>query len=335
MGVPLKPERAPLIQHAIYDVADWEIDAEFGVFPQGARAKDAVFAPQVPPEPVLRAGKRYLFKRSKRSYPDQFWGEAIAYRIGCLMGLDVPPAFAAINTRTGHCAALIEWFYVDGSELFVLGGDLLQQIQKDFDRGRGAQHNLQGVERLMRVLVHVGMLSQNWRQWWVEALLFDALIGNSDRHQDNWGLIFEARNHLLDPPALLQCRLAPLFDNGTSLGHERFPQRVADWTDARLDHYINKGTHHVKSTLGSGAIQGHLALLRFALDDWAPHIDRERLRQRMDFDPSDLISCFADLVQFPMPVPLTAERMNFLSRLLQRRHRLLVELLDVSAPSPR
>jgi hypothetical protein len=55
----------PLVQKSIFDVADWESDAEFGVFPQGARAKDAVFAPSVPPEPVLVPGKRYLFKRSK------------------------------------------------------------------------------------------------------------------------------------------------------------------------------------------------------------------------------------------------------------------------------
>lgn len=58
---------ASLVQSAAFDVADWEADAEFGVFPQGARAKDAVFAPAAPPEPVLVGGKRYLFKRSKRS----------------------------------------------------------------------------------------------------------------------------------------------------------------------------------------------------------------------------------------------------------------------------
>lgn len=48
----------PLVQTAIFDVADWESDPEFGVFPQGARAKDAVFAPLRPPEPVLVPGKR-------------------------------------------------------------------------------------------------------------------------------------------------------------------------------------------------------------------------------------------------------------------------------------
>lgn len=320
----------PLIQGAAFDVADWEIDAEFGVFPQGARAKDAVFAPAAPPEPVLVGGKRYLFKRSKRSYPDQFWGEVIAYRVGCLMGLEVPPAFAAFNSRTGYSAALIEWFYRDGAELFALGGDFMQMLRKSFDRDRGTQHNLQDVERLMRALVHTGALSQNWRQWWAEALLFDALIGNSDRHQDNWGLIFDAVGR--EPPNMPPCQLAPLFDNGTSLGHERFPNRVAGWTDARLDQYIDKGTHHVKSSLSTEhGVQGHLSLLRYVLNHWGQHIDLDLLRGRIDFSQHDLILCIADLVHLPVAVPITAERMRFVCRLTVRRHALLRALLNAPA----
>ena len=324
----------PLVQIAGFDVADWEADAEFGVFPQGARAKDAVFAPDPPPEPVLIGGKRYLFKRSKRSYPDQFWGEVVAYRVGCLMGLVVPPAFAAFNSRTGYSAALIEWFYRDGAALFALGGDFMQKLRPEFDRGRGTQHNLQDVERLMRALVHTGALKQNWRQWWAEALLFDALIGNSDRHQDNWGLIFDAVGR--EPPNMPPCRLAPLFDNGTSLGHERFPGRVAGWSEARLDQYIAKGTHHIKSSLELAVgIQGHAQLLRFVLKDWSTHIDLALLSQRLDFSSNELISCVADLVQLPVPDRMTTERMQFTCRLLCRRHVLLRDALNVAIEPPR
>ncbi len=323
----------PLVQATAFDVADWDVDAEFGVFPQGARAKDAVFAPAMPPESVLVGEKRYLFKRSKRSYPDQFWGEVIAYRVGCLMGLSVPPAFAATNSRTRYSAALIEWFYRDGAELFVLGGDFLQVVRQDFDRDRGTKHNLQDVERLMRALVNTGALEQNWRQWWVEALLFDALIGNSDRHQDNWGLIFDGAAR--EPPKVPPCRLAPLFDNGTSLGHERFPGRVAGWSNARLDRYIADGTHHVKSSLDPGdLLRGHLSLLRFVLKDWSQHIDLHLLRARIDFPSEDLISSIADLVQIPVPERMTTERMQFVCRLLVRRHDLLRDLLNApTAPS--
>jgi hypothetical protein len=321
-----------LIQAEVFDVAAWEVDAEFGVFPQGARAKDAVLVPTPPPAPVLVAGKRYLFKRSKRSYPDQFWGEVIAYRVGCLMGLPVPPAFVAWNSRTGHSAALIEWFYRDGAELFAMGGDFIQMLRPEFDRDRGTQHNLLDVERLMRALVHTGALTQNWRQWWAEALLFDALIGNSDRHQDNWGLIFDAVGCV--PPKVPPCRLAPLFDNGTSLGHERFPDRVVGWTAARLDQYIERGSHHIKSSTAPRFVDGHLALLRHVRRDWAQHLDHERLRSRVDLSPDDLMACIADLVHLPAPVPLTTERMRFAGRLLHRRLALLRDLLNAPPEPP-
>ena len=83
MNIPGLMRIVPKIQAAAFDVASWEVDAEFGVFPKGARAKDAVFAPETPPEPVIIRGHRYLFKRSRLCYPDQFWAEFVAYRIGC------------------------------------------------------------------------------------------------------------------------------------------------------------------------------------------------------------------------------------------------------------
>ena len=182
----LQPKR----QSSIIDVVDWEIDAEFGVYPQGARAKEALFAPRGAISGVIAADRRYLFKRSRKNYPDQFWCEVVAYRIGCLLGVEVPPAFAAWNSATGLCAALIEWFYVDGESLFVHAGDFLLKVHNDYDRKQGTRHNLHHNSVLTRALSQQTRLQPEWRQWWVDALLFDALIGNTDRHQDNWGFIF-------------------------------------------------------------------------------------------------------------------------------------------------
>jgi HipA-like C-terminal domain len=312
----------PKVQVATFDVANWEQDSEFGVFPQGARAKEAVFAPDAPPEAVLVAGKRYLFKRSKRSYPDQFWGEVIAYRIGCLLGLEVPPAFASWNSQTGHCAALIEWFYSDGVERLVMGGDFLQRLRPDYDRAMGSKHNIELITLFMRAISGIGSPVKNWRQWWVDALLFDALIGNTDRHQDNWGLIFRPRPDKID-----LCRMSPLFDNGTSLGHERFVDRVGNWSESELDRYIQRGKHHVKWSLREAPpINGHFVLLRQAALAWPQTI--EIARNRLNFQPNELVACCADLVNLPTQLALTTERMAFVERLLKRRHTLLIDTLD-------
>lgn len=55
----------PLIQTDLINVANWEQDPEYAVFPQGARAKDAFLAPDMPPDRAIIANKRYLFKRRR------------------------------------------------------------------------------------------------------------------------------------------------------------------------------------------------------------------------------------------------------------------------------
>lgn len=44
-------------------------------------------------------------------------------------------------------------------------------------------------------------------------IIFDALIGNSDRHHSNWGILFEYNHNSL----CQNYKLAPLYDNGSSL----------------------------------------------------------------------------------------------------------------------
>ena len=169
-----------------------------------------------------------------------------------------------------------------------MAGDFLQKLHKDFDRKLGTQHNLLDNMRLLRLLAHNVVLEPDWRQWWIDALLFDALIGNTDRHQDNWGFVFyRSEQDIL-------CKLAPLFDNGTSLGHERFMDYVNRWIDADFNHYILKGKHHVKWSL-KDPVQGHIALLQRALEQWPD--TRQATHAKLNFSSADLSSTIVDLLQ--------------------------------------
>lgn len=302
----------PLIQTAVFDVADWEVDAEFGVFPQGARAKDAVFAPSQPTDSVITPDKRYLFKRSKRSYPDQFWGEVVAYRIGCLMGLEVPPTFVAWNSSTNISAALIEWFYVDGEEVSALAGDLLQKIQPDFDREKGSTHNLRQVIPILRAFVQTNLMENYWRQWWTDALLFDALIGNTDRHQDNWGLLWSSDKKP-------RVRMSPVFDNGTSLGYEIIEPKMDNFnTPDRMRAYIQKGKHHIRWQVNDDLNCQHVDLLRRLIKKYPELYDH--IKNKLDLFELDQLRAMIELcTQYPVAVPLTQRRAEFICHLVNSR----------------
>lgn len=302
------------IQQEAIDIASWEADAEFSIYPQGARSKQAVFAPDGVPG-FLLPGRRYLFKESQPKYPDQYLTEVAAYRIGRLIDVNVPPAFAAFDSRTGVCGALIQWFYTDGVERFVWAGDLLQNIRPTFDRKKGRDHNLKDISKLLLGMRIAGALhaSEDWRQWWAEALLLDALLGNTDRHQDNWGFLYAQELGGTNDRA----RLCPYFDNGTSMGHERFTNLVSGWTDDQLDRYIAKGTHHVRWEHG-GVRLNHCELLRKALLIWPRTRPAIELKASAIAAP-DLAVAVESLTQLNLPVPMSPQRSAFMLRLLTRR----------------
>ncbi|WP_186184500.1 HipA domain-containing protein [Burkholderia gladioli] len=311
----------PLKQREIIDVVHWETDAEFGVFPQGARAKEAVFAPADTGHDPLRPGHRYLFKRSKKAYPDQFWGEIVAYRVGSAMGLEVPPAFAAFNSGTQYSAALIEWFYVHPAR-FVHAGDYFQRIIPEFDRTRGRQHNLVDTRRILRTFHHGQFLRSDWRQWITDMFVFDSVIGNTDRHQDNWGLIFYLDPHTSKGAA----RLAPLFDNGTSLGHEMFPERIAGWRDENFQKYIDRGRHHMSAARGEECLSTpHRTMVQNVINEWPE--TRLVAHQRLALLAQALPDMLTDLEAMGGTVPLTNARARFMHRLLSIR---VAALLDIT-----
>jgi hypothetical protein len=311
----------PLRQSGPIDVHEWAPDAEFGVFPEGAREKEALIAPGQPLMDILVPNKRYLYKLSRDVFPEQFWAEVVAYRIGCLLGLQVPPAFYALNSGTHTAGALIEWFY-DGAQAFVHGGDFMLMVREDYDRDRGRKHNLADIELIMRAMRRRGLTDFDYRQWWVDALVFDALIGNRDRHQDNWGLVFSSNG-----PAPTQWAISPLFDNGSSLGYELMTDRVRSWDDDRFNRYVARGIHHVKWDLNEvPPVNGHLALLRRAVNEWPNTAGPARAR--LDVTTADLEASVSDLLALPGRVPLSPERYKLMLRLMTKRLQNLKELLD-------
>ncbi|WP_150306036.1 hypothetical protein [Pseudomonas saliphila] len=271
-----------------------------------------------------------MFKLSDPRYPEQFWCELIAYQIGLLLNVPVPPAHAAYDSLTGECGSLSEWFYEPGVDMFYAAGYFFYRDIRNFDKEKGAQHNLQTAMQLNKEFIGDNQIFDFW-----SMMLFDCVIGNTDRHQENWGYLVNlspnsksvARRKKENFSIRLQ--FAPWFDNGTSLGYQLLPHKFNNWTDHRLDGFITKGTHHIRFALDRLEQIGHVESMRF-IAEHNPKVRQLLIKRLKDFEFGQLERVLDRLVELPMPIDarLTRDRADFVLRLTSRRLQLIMENLN-------
>jgi hypothetical protein len=334
----------------VIDVADWHEDREFSILP-GTRVKSAHFCSS-PNYQFCQPGHRYLFKLSSESrdgtdkYPEEFWIEIFAYQLGTLMGLEVPPAFVAINSSNGKSGAVIEWFLkgisIQGlgssqatqfiqTEDFSSGGDFIQNEIIDYDRKKGTQHNFTTIAKLCARLQKQHILYTDWQSYWAKVLAFDALIGNGDRHQENWGFIktipLTQSLGFISTTAkhLSNHRLAPAFDNGSSMGREILEK---DFKDFDVEKYVKKGTHHLRWDISTSKM-GHAEMLINFCRSYP--ILRTAMIDFLKFKQNDIEAILSRLSSYNLPKPfvnLNTHRAEFMLKLLCFRQQYLLETLE-------
>ncbi|MCK9615328.1 MAG: HipA domain-containing protein [Candidatus Omnitrophica bacterium] len=309
----------------VVDVSDWKRDEATGeAFPEGSREKALYVAPSKKKYNFIIPLHHYLFKLSFSRYPEQFWGEIIAYKIGILVGVEVPPTFVAINKNENKTGALIEWFLgypFTRSEVKASGALYMQLLIKDYDIAKGKQHNFQAIRRLFEALKFgQHKWDINWVEHWTKVLAFDTLIGNTDRHQDNWGIIWKYENKRLAPS-----RVTPIFDNGTSMGHEILENHFTDFDkEERIRKYISRGSHHMKWDLQESQKLSQVEFLQRLIVEY-PEM-KSVIAGLMKFDTTRLENDIMELTKFKVPCPLSYKRAKFIVKLLAFRQKNILSI---------
>jgi hypothetical protein len=310
---PRQPDGLPI------SVGTWESDEDFGVHPVGSKPKRMLTCPLGVQDPCLVAGHSYLFKTAEGWKAKQLWSEIIAYRLAVLTGVDVPPCFLAVNEQSGQMGALVEFFYGYPGEndpaRLIHGADVLMRLRPSAtsERPHGARTN---------VTICRAYGIRDSAEWWGKVLAFDALIGNTDRHMENWGLLVQ-RNSDGTPPRI---SLAPAFDNGTSLGYEKSEAQLARArAPSALASYIDRGHHHCGWNVAEDRPLPHMAMCgRFVA---AYPEARPGMEQVVAFGAGGLAEILEHCKSFDVDVPFTEGRVRFVSELLMaRRSRLLAVL---------
>ncbi len=223
----------------------------------------------------------YYFKTSlnkgEMDYKHEFWSEIIASKIGQYLG------FNMLDYNIAYCNGEIgclskSMIDSDKEELsegiqYLMGTDPLYNPS---DKSSYNKYTFSFIEKALKEY----KLEQKIPEI-IKTIIFDSIIGNSDRHQENWGFIvsknsldYKSRkqfNKIVDAAffkfilgfykkkqnnkTLLNSYLenvkgiySPIYDSGSCLGREILDEKVIQMhTDSKqLEKYISKGVSEIR-----------------------------------------------------------------------------------------
>lgn len=126
-------------------------------------------------------------KREMKDYKHEFWSEIIASEVGVLLGFDMLKYDIAFNR--GEIGCLSKSMVTMGKNTLNEGIKYLTGYDTTYnpdDKESKKQYTFQLICETLKYY-RVG----HYIDKIIEIIILDSLIGNSDRHQENWGIITE------------------------------------------------------------------------------------------------------------------------------------------------
>jgi hypothetical protein len=163
----------------LYNISNWNPQPWYNT--GGTRAKKYFQSPD---------GRYYYFKRSyskpNRDYTYEFWSEIIAYQLGQLLGIDVLRYDIAFDGEVMGC---ISENMIDAeNEELIEGIQYIKALNPNFNPAIKEHKTWYTFDLIKRSLAH-SKISDDFVYKILEMIVFDAIIGNGDRHQENWAII--------------------------------------------------------------------------------------------------------------------------------------------------
>jgi len=141
-----------------------------------------------------------------KSISTEHISEWIASQLGEVLGVDCADVKLGYRDgRIGSLSILVPELSNSSAEL-IEGVNFIKEAYPKYDAN--AMMNL--ADNTYYCLNHILGSTQDYlpTQFWVKVLLFDFIIGNSDRHHSNWALLKQPDQQYIP---------CPLYDNGSSL----------------------------------------------------------------------------------------------------------------------
>lgn len=213
-----------------------------------------------------------LFKYPREN-TGEHWAEKIAAEVAGLLGIPCSRVDLAVYNRTRGTVS--DSFVDEGWEL-VHGNQALTGTMFRYDpqlRFGQSDHRLENIYlAIERTFIGDDAVEKTKRQF-AEYVVLDAVIGNTDRHHENWGIL-----RTWTDEGLIGC-LAPSFDHASSLGRELSDEkRNQRLTENSIGHYAHRGRGGIYWSNSEKRAPSPLELVRLAArgepDIFRPAISR-------------------------------------------------------------
>lgn len=239
-------------------------------------------------------GSDWLFK-FPRPNTGEHWAEKIAAEVANLLG--IPHAAVELAQFGDDRGSVSESFTPKGYEL-VHGNQLLRWASSGYDPDKTfgqKEHTLENVFRVVDRLFTTDEARIRRKRQIAEYLVLDALVGNTDRHHENWGVVRRREGDEW------RGGIAPSFDHASSLGRElRDERRHRLLEESEVGRYVERGRGAVfwsgderkgpsPLELVRRAILVYDDLFRPALDR-LKDVDRSRMNRLIDRIPEGWMS---------------------------------------------
>jgi len=208
---------------------------------------------------------------------------------------------AEIGSVDGTLVVLAYNFLNTGEEL-IEGGDYFEEYDRERQKNRlPSDYNFQRIRAILEPESLVGQF--------VDMLLLDCLIFNSDRHQDNWGICVDKNS----------TRLAPAYDNSSSLGWNLTDQYLESLYDDRrkFEAFIKRASTHIG--YGNSSQCKHLELMQHLKQDVSEYFNEglEKIAMLTEHSLQDIVNSIPEELMSDL-------RKNIVTELLLSRRNLMV-----------
>ena len=155
------------------------------------------------------------------------------------------------------------------------GVDILKDYIESFEVTNKPIYSFQDLQKLCTKHTDFELFLENF----VEIIVFDAIVGNTDRHTENWAFITDNTKEKIS--------FSPIYDSGSCLGREIAERKIEDYlkNPDKIIQYIDKGMSEIRWN------DSHLNLFETAQKavNEFPDISKKILKKIKDFEKTKSI----------------------------------------------